>query len=81
MPIDRRPIGESGALVLDFLKRSSDQAFTIGELDEELRGKGLSVDDIDAALHALYANELIDIQLESNRIYYSYRVPLGFQLE
>ena len=82
MPIDRREFeagGKAYSSALDFLKANQDMAFTLSEVVAALEPSGFGTDDVDAVLRSLEQQESIDVRMVENRVYYRYRIPLGYR--
>ena len=76
MPLTRDEFdagGESATPVLDFLRDNSDNAFTFGELAQELNATDVTLDDLDCALRTLVDDAVIESRIRENKIYYIYR--------
>jgi DNA-binding HxlR family transcriptional regulator len=83
MPIGRSDFdagGQAATPVVDFLRQHADQAYTFSELMEQFAENQLTSDHLDWALRTLEEKGSIDVRLLQNRVYYSYRAPIGFRL-
>ena len=63
--------------VLDFLRDHSDEAYTFGELAQELHNTDVTLDDLDFALSVLASNGVIETSTIQDKVYYMYRVHRG----
>ena len=69
--------GQEAAIVLDFLRARADNAYTFGELAQDLGGTDVTLDDLDYALHMLVSSEVVERNFRVQRVYCRYRPHEG----
>ena len=76
MPISKDEFeagGEPAMPVLELLRSRPDEAFSFGELAQELHDTDVTLDDLDYALAALVRNGVVESDLLESKIYYMYK--------